>query len=205
MEEAGAGLRATSRMRLRVASWLISLALTGAVTALLIFNSTTLIQAGAPSIRVFVEAVRRPPPQQRARVRAAAMRSSPSEAAPVEAQPDLAALANELVCFTHDVERRRAAHCPEEQRPAWNPAARRPGDAPHQSSIPAFSVGERVLRTPGRCEIGLAGPGIEVCRSLYPDPPPPSRTAQQICEASHLGGPCTPPPFTGPTYTRPPH
>jgi hypothetical protein len=40
-----------------------------------------------------------------------------------------------------------------------------------------------------------AGAGVGVCGSFGTTPPPPSRSAEQICRDANMGGPCEPPPF----------
>ncbi|HVZ98689.1 MAG TPA: hypothetical protein VG841_00075 [Caulobacterales bacterium] len=194
--------RTVSRMRLRLVAWTASVALVGVFVAVLVVSSKTLLRDAPPVIRAYVEAQLHPAPDERARPARTRGDVSAAASAQAPASSDSAALADALICFSRDRERRRAAQCPEALRPQWDPNARLPGELPRDSQVPAYNFGELVLRNPGRCELDGGGVTIvKVCQSLYRDPPPPSRAAEEICEAGGVG-PCHPPPFTGPIYAR---
>ena len=40
-----------------------------------------------------------------------------------------------------------------------------------------------------------AGAGVSACAAFGVTPPPPSRSAEQICRDANMGGPCEAPPF----------
>jgi hypothetical protein len=114
---------------------------------------------------------------------------------------DRAALSQMLRCFGARRDAQRPADCPREAPPPqWSSRAELPvGGDYHQP--PAVDL-ERVY---SRAELNTivmptcrnAAPSAlraTGCVPIGPTPPPPTRSAQQICEEGGLGGPCAPPP-----------
>ena len=114
-------------------------------------------------------------------------------------------LAQMLTCFsTH---RREHTECPQPPPPTeFDHFGRIPAGRDFARPEPLdrntlYSPGEQMtLAPPIPCMTDI-GPAM-ACAHVTPDPPPPSRTAEQICDAGGIG-PCRTPPFVPPI--RAPH
>jgi len=131
---------------------------------------------------------RRNPAQQRT-----ARASSPD--APHDTRPaaDRVALAQMLRCFGSRREGARPADCPREPEPPdWRRSAELPMGGDYYEPPPVDL--ERVYTRAELATIVMppCGPG---CVPVGQPPPPPIRSAEQICEDGGLGGPCRPPPL----------
>jgi hypothetical protein len=104
---------------------------------------------------------------------------------------DRASLAQMLACLR-----------PRELRPPWCASEQSEGSEAPQAELP---VGGDFYQTPRNnrnriyspAELAtIVMPPCEVgCVRVGRPPPPPSRSAEQICEDGNLGGPCHPPPL----------
>jgi hypothetical protein len=101
----------------------------------------------------------------------------------------------------------RPADCPRlAQTPDWQQSGQLPvgGDFNRPPPInldQAFTRGELMARAvPPPCQLGFrttnvgTGVGASYCTHTYPDPPPPARDPDVICDAGGIG-PCHPPAF----------
>jgi len=134
--------------------------------------------------------------------RHAAQRASASSSAVAHprAAPDgeTAALAQMLVCF--GPHRNEHPECLSMRAgPDAHPTQINPWGHSDRDVLPnlrnVYSPGELMtIVPPGKCAPveGGSGASIGVCAQL-PDPPPPSRTAEEICVDANMGGPCHPP------------
>jgi hypothetical protein len=194
----------TAGIRVRTASFTASALLVLLAGALLVLASRAIVTLEAPAIqgvRVTIEP-RRPPPPVSAIHRAPssiAARGTPT-LTPLAVGPDV--MARVQSCLSPHVED-RPADCPQDIAPQdWRQSQQLPvgGDfnRPSPTNLDqAFTRAELNARAvPPPCQLGVhgAGAGVEYCQHIYPDPPPPSRSAEEVCEAGRIG-PCHPPAF----------
>jgi hypothetical protein len=141
-------------------------------------------------------------PQQRQPQRANAPASTSTQPnAPASA--DQQQLSSMLACFRP--RGRRPAHCPEEPAPnSDDPRTQLPvGGDFYQPPPPdldrIYTRAERdTIVMPSCVRDGpppTGGAGVSVCAPFGTTPPPPSRSAEQICRDANMGGPCETPPF----------
>lgn len=137
------------------------------------------------------------PPSARSRTGAPRVNSTdaPPTRTPLPAGRDM--LARALACFDTLREAPRA-DCPSEHAQSEPGAAFGYAPAPRRSRH-VFSRGEEMALFAGvepPCAPGLTYGNFSVryCARVTPKPPPPSRSAEEICEQGGLG-PCRPPAF----------
>lgn len=202
MGDAGIAL---SQAHVRIVSWAASALTVLAACALLVLGSRVsplTEDDSAQRVSVWLarpeeprtQPDRRAPQQQRAQ-------GAPSEAAAPDMRPaaDRAAMAQMLRCFGVRRESARPADCPREPPPPeWSARAQLPVGGDHYRPPPV-----NLERVYSRAELNTivmpqCGPG---CFPIGPVPPPPVRSAEQICEEGGLGGPCRPPPEHAPGAT----
>lgn len=119
------------------------------------------------------------------------------------ASTDQQQISSMLACFRP--RGRRPAHCPEEISPnSDDPRAQLPvGGDFYQPPPPdldrIYTRAERATLVMPSCvrdgPPSTGGAGVSVCASFGTTPPPPSRSAEQICRDANMGGPCEAPPF----------
>lgn len=187
--------------RVRAASRLGAALLCAAAFALLVTASRTFIAPERPAagVAVLIETERlEPPAPQQAQPRPAAGPGAPSYHAPPEsADPSVEAqmLQRSLRCASLRPGQPRPAGCPREAEPDdWrSPTVPRGGvyvREPEPDLERIFTRAERETLVMPSC----VRDGSGTCVRFGERPPPPSRSAEQICRDSGLGGPCAPPP-----------
>lgn len=152
-----------------------------------------------------IEVLLQPKPQEHPRpephpqnARAAPL---PSPLAPVRAGDPV--LAQMLVCFgPHRNEHRECTRTAEPNAPALPIGPHSDRDvAPDLHNV--YSPGELMTIAPGpKCAVLNPAAVAKVCMPIYPDPPPPSRTGEEICVQQNMGGPCHPPIPDEPQHVR---
>ena len=196
-----------THLRRRALSMAASTLVVGIACVLLVLSSRTTIfePRGSNIIDLVItpNPERREPdrPQRQAQPRANAPASTPTAPnAPTSA--DQQQLSNMLACFRP--RGRRPAHCPQEAAPnPDDPRTRLPvgGDfyePPPPDLDRIYTQAERdTLVMPSCVRDGppYAGAGGGACVPFGTTPPPPSRSAEQICRDANMGGPCEAPPF----------
>lgn len=194
-------------LRRRALSMVAStLVVTIACVLLVLSSRTTIFERLGPHVINVVIAPnpeRRDPdrPQRQVQPRANAPSSTPTAPNP-PVSADQQQLSNMLACFLP--RGRRPAHCPREAEPnPDDPRTRLPvgGDfyePPPPDLNRIYTQAEReTLVMPSCVRDGApgAGAGVSACVPFGTTPPPPSRSAEQICRDANMGGPCETPPF----------
>lgn len=183
--------------RVRGVARVAALALCAAFCALLVLASRTTLtpQSESHGVEVLLE---RPPERETTRP----SRSAPGPASPDQSQAPPAApsveaemLARMMRCVRRPGQP-RPADCPREAAPEdWaRPQIPMGGDyvpeeQPDMDRI--YTRAERQTLVTPSCIRDKTSQG---CVRIGIRPPPPSRSAEQICRDGGLGGPCTPPP-----------
>lgn len=195
----------TEKLRTRAASIAAAAVVCLVFCALLIVASRTdrMSSEDARGVEVFIARREVPPPRPRTpsqpRAVAPADARAPSTAPSVETQM----LRRLLTCVTRAGERPRP-NCPREPAPEdWaTPQLQVGGDfaQPEQPDMDAIytPAEQRTLVMPSCVRDGppaTGGAGVSVCAPFGTTPPPPSRSAEQICRDANMGGPCETPPF----------
>ena len=155
------------------------------------------------SVRIFMEeAPRTAPPPARASPppRGGVSVLSPDAPPTPTALPvDTEMLTRALACFER-LNRDRPADCPQEaleEAPGDRARTRRAYDiSPERAAPPTYTMGVDPPCQRGVSTVMLPGdtPGIQYCGGWGVTPPPPSRSAEQVCVEGGVG-PCHPPPF----------
>jgi hypothetical protein len=195
-----------THLRRRALSMAASTLVVGIACVLLVLSSRTAIfESTGPAIInvVITPNPERDPdrPQRQPQSRANAPASTPTAPnAPTSA--DQQQLSNMLACFSP--RSRRPANCPREATPdPDDPRGQLPvgGDfyePPEPDLNQIYTQAEReTLVMPSCVRDGPpgAGTGVAACVPFGTRPPPPSRSAEQICRDANMGGPCETPPF----------
>lgn len=194
--------------RRRALSIAASTLVVGAALALLVWSSrtTTWQDEAARGVDVIIverERDERPRQQPRQRAPQAGPPQARDASAEARAAADTAALSNMLACMRP--RGRRPATCPQEPAPdPDNPRAQLPAGGDFYQPPPLdldriYTRAERdTLVMPSCVRDGppsSGGAGVSVCVPFGTRPPPPSRSAEQICRDANMGGPCETPPF----------
>jgi hypothetical protein len=192
--------------RARALSFVAATSVVALICALLILVSRVAQYAenANEGVHVFIEEapqLQRPqtrsaPPPPRGGVRVAAPDAPPT---PTELPVDHAMLARALDCFDR-LSRDRREDCPREAleqeygdgertRSAYDPSPRRLRLVGSQRAVPPPCQ-------PGVSATTLEGgaPAVQYCGRFGVTPPPPSRSAEEVCVAGGIG-PCHPPEF----------
>lgn len=137
----------------------------------------------------------KPPEHPRATPHPQSARAAPLPSPLAPARSGDPVLAQMLVCFGSH----RREH-PECARAAAEPNAPEIAIGSHSDRDVApnlrnvYSPGELMTIAPeAKCAVLNSAAAAKVCMPTYPDPPPPSRTAEEICVQQNMGGPCHPP------------
>lgn len=187
-----------------IATWRVrAIASAGAVLAcvglfaLLVISSRTFIarEHSAAGVEVFLSPPERPrdAPQRPGVVRGPA--AAPSDAAPPAAPSVEAEMLSRMLRCARRAGQPRPPDCPRETRQEdWErPNIAVGGDyvQPEQPDHERIytRAEQQTLVMPSCIRDGAGG-----CVRFGVRPPPPSRSAEQICREGGLGGPCTPPP-----------
>lgn len=188
--------------RVRAAARAGAFVLCAAFCALLVLTSQTKLtpERAAQGVAVWIE---RPPERALARPSQPRAAGAPapdqSQAPPADPNVEAAMLSRLLRCARRPGQP-RAPDCPREAEPEdWRrPQIPTGGDyaAPDQPDMDRiYTRAEReTLVTPSCVRDKSSG----ACIPFGVRPPPPSRSAEQICRDGGLGGPCTPPPEPAP-------
>jgi hypothetical protein len=197
-----------THLRQRTLSMAASTLVVGIACVLLVLSSRTRIfeQFGPNVINVVITPKperldpERPQQRQTQRANAPASTSTQYDAPASAVQQQLSSM---LVCFRP--RGRRPPHCPEEPAPNRDyPRTQLPvgGDfyqPPLLDLDRIYTKAERdTLVMPSCVRDGppsTGGAGVSVCAPFGTTPPPPSRSAEQICRDANMGGPCETPPF----------
>lgn len=151
------------------------------------------------SVRIFMEEAPRdtPPPPTRASPpprNGFAVRSPDAAPTPTPLPVDTTMLARAMACFDR-LNRNRPESCPREaleEEPGDRARTRRSYDiSPERAPPIEYPMG---IDPPCDRGIHLTGAGIAGCVGFGVTPPPPSRSAEEVCVAGGVG-PCHPPPF----------
>ncbi len=186
--------------RLRAASRAGAVLACAALAALMVAVSSSVILLERPigAIEVVIEqAPPAPPPDQpNRRVSPSAPTAAYNGAAPATPSIDAAMGAQLLRCVVRPGQP-RPADCPREAEPEdW----RRPSlpvggnQAPREPSAEMNALYSRLEQTPAPMPSCIRDKTHNVCIRIGQRPPPPSRSAEQLCEEEGLGGPCALPP-----------
>lgn len=151
------------------------------------------------SVRIFIEEAPRPappparttPPPPRNGVAIVSPEATPT---PTQLPVDTAMLARALACFDR-LNRDRPESCPREaleEAPGDRARTRSAYDiSPERAPPVEYPMG---IDPPCDRGIHLTGAGIAGCVAFGITPPPPTRSAEEVCVAGGIG-PCHPPPF----------
>ncbi len=192
--------------RARAVSFVAAAALVALACALLLIVSRVVQYADDTSagVRVFIEEAPPPaqpqrragPPPPRGGMQTVAPDAPPT---PTDLPVDRAMLARALNCFDR-LNHERSEDCPREaleqeygdverMRRAYDPSPPRMSAYLTPSAVPPPCVRGVTTTT-------LAGdaPAVQYCGGWGITPPPPSRSAEEVCVAGGIG-PCHPPPF----------
>ncbi|WP_395644735.1 hypothetical protein [Terricaulis sp.] len=188
--------------RLRSATLVASALIVASACVLLWWFSRVIAAYEAPAFTGVAASVERPaPPRLQARRTAPppAVRSNAAVPVSETTMPVSAAmLARTLACTDTHLER-RPVNCPRSAEPHW-------GEAPAVAPSTGFgedplrldrgySVAERATLLTPSCRRDGGPPGmVSACMTIGRDPPPPSRSAEEICETGGIG-PCHPPAY----------
>lgn len=185
--------------RVRAASRLGAAAVCALAFALLVNASRTFIAPERPALGVEVLLEPRPQPPstpQRQRPPVAGP-ATPSELAAPQGDPSVETqmLSRMLRCVRRPAQA-RPADCPREAAPEdWaRPQIPMGGDyaqEPEPDMERLYTRAERETLVMPSC---IRDKTSGACMRFGQRPPPPSRSAEQICREGGLGGPCTPPP-----------
>lgn len=185
--------------RVRGAARVAALALCAAFCALLVFASRTTLtpQRESHGVDVLLE---RPPEREiirPSRTPAAPVAPDQSEAPPAAPSVEAEMLSRMLRCARRPGQP-RPADCPHEAAPEdWAPPQIPmggdyvPEEQPDMDRI--YTRAERETLVMPSC---IRDKTSSACVRFGVRPPPPSRSAEQICRDGGLGGPCAPPPET---------
>jgi hypothetical protein len=195
-----------THLRRRALSMAASTLVVSVACVLLVLSSRTAIfeRQGPNVINVVIapNPERRDPerPRRQPQLRPNTPSTPTTPNAPMSA--DQQQLSSMLACFRP--RGRRPAHCPQEPAPTPdNPRGQLPvgGDfyePPEPDLDQIYTQAEReTLVMPSCVRDGPpgAGAGVAACVPFGTRPPPPSRSAEQICRDANMGGPCEAPPF----------
>lgn len=198
--------RDLTHLRRRALSMAASTLVVGIACVLLVLSSRTAIfESMGPAIINVVIAPnpeRRDPdgPQRQPQQRPNTPSTPTTPNAPVSV--DQQQISNMLACFRP--RGHRPTHCPQEAAPTPdNPRGQLPvgGDfyePPELDLNQIYTQAERdTLVMPSCVRDGPPGAGAGVAARVPfgTRPPPPSRSAEQICRDANMGGPCEAPPF----------
>lgn len=187
--------------RRRAAAFALSTLLVGVALTLILFVTwrTHLTAAVDDGVRTWVESVPKPKPlPPRLHTPPPPPGAVPAIGRPSDIAND-AVLAQMLVCFGAD--RDKHPEC----AARWSDP-RLAANGPSISTAGAYAPPptSRVLVTASRplwqgipddpCAPGNHGAGMVTVCAPFPDPPPPSRSPEELCEAGRIG-PCHPPAF----------
>jgi len=199
---------AVADRRVRAASFGASFCVVAMACLVLLINSRAIVFLEGPAIQavgVQAEARTRPrpiAPPTRATGIATTNTTAPPTATALPVTREI--LAHVQACSNPHTED-RPADCPQMALPQNWRSQRLPvgGDfyePPAVDLSQAFTRSELALANPPPCHIGFSSTtignasAVQYCQHTYPDPPPPSRSAEEVCEAG-LIGPCHPPAF----------
>ncbi len=195
-----------THLRRRALSMVASALVVSIACVLLVLSSrTTIFESLGPNVINVVIAPnpeRRDPdrPQRQPQQRPNTPSTPTTPNAPVSV--DQQQLSSMLACFRP--RGRRPANCPREPAPnPDDPRGQLPvgGDfyePPEPDLDQIYTQAEReTLVMPSCVRDGPpgAGAGVAACVPFGTRPPPPSRSAEQICRDANMGGPCEAPPF----------
>ena len=195
-----------THLRRRALSMAASTLVVGIACVLLVLSSRTAIfERPGPNV---INVVITPNPERRDPDRPQRQPQRPNAPSSTATTPnapssaDQQQLSSMLACFRP--RNRRPAHCPQEAAPTPdNPRGQLPvgGDfyePPEPDLNQIYTQAERdTLVMPSCVRDGPpgAGAGVSTCVPFGTRPPPPSRSAEQICRDANMGGPCEAPPF----------
>lgn len=151
------------------------------------------------SVEVFITQ-RDPDRVERPRERTASARGERADAPPVATSNVEAQMLRRLLSCVVRPGQQRPAHCPRDAAPEdWRaPQLQVGGDFAQPEPLDMDQIytqaEQRTIVTPSCRRDG----GGSACIPIGPRPPPPSRSAEEVCAAENLGGPCRPPPDPAP-------
>lgn len=182
------------------------------VCAMLWWFSRVIAAYDAPPVAGVEVTLARPSPQRTPPRHAAqpteATRTSTVPAAETTLPLGAAMLARTLSCADPHPER-RPADCPASATPRFGAAPQYPpsegfGEDPLHLNR-GYSIAEQATLLTPSCKRDGGPPGmVSVCATIGRDPPPPSRSAEQVCEDGGIG-PCHPPQFRADEVVRQAH
>ncbi len=189
------------RLRQRALSVAASTLVVAVACVLLVLSSRTAIFEGLGPNAIDVVITENPDrpdperPQQRQPQQRQNAPASTSTQPNAPTSADQQQLSNMLACFRP--RRQRPAHCPSEPTPTPDdPRGQLPvgGDfyePPPPDLNQIYTQAERETLVMPSC----VRDGSGACMPFGTTPPPPSRSAEQICRDANMGGPCEAPPF----------
>jgi hypothetical protein len=202
-------LLAIADRKVRAASFGASLCFVALACTILLINSRAIVFFEAPAIQaVSVQVETRTPPRPIPRARPSGVATTSATAPPTAtALPVAREILEHVQACANPHAEGRPADCPHMALPQdWQQSERLAvGDdfyePPAIDLSQAFTRAElATISNPPPCHIGLSSTTIEnasavqYCQHTYADPPPPSRSAEEVCEVG-LIGPCHPPAF----------
>jgi len=195
--------------RVRTASFGASICLVALACTILLINSRAIVFLEGPAIQAVSVQVetRAAPPRPAAHARASGVATTNTTAPPTAtAIPVAREILEHVQACSNPRAEDRPANCPHLALPQdWQQSQSLPvgGDfyqPPPVDLSRAFTRSELALANPPPCHIGFSsvamgnGSGVQYCQHTYPDPPPPTRSAEEVCDAGGIG-PCHPPAF----------
>lgn len=180
--------------RVRVAAIGAAVIVCAAVAALLVIASHTEMRPGHSNegVAALVDIA----PRARAPSRTMPPARAPGAPAPsdIPASTEMQILSRLLACLDRRIEN-RPRNCPREPPPSeWHgPQLAVGGDfapPPGVDFDAIYTVAEQRTLVMPSCRRDSSN----VCIRFGARPPPPSRSAEEICRDANMGGPCTPPP-----------
>lgn len=183
--------------RVRAASQVGAVLACALLAALLLSVSGSVITPERPALGVAVLIERETPPErQTAQPRSRALGApTPSNAAPPASPSVDATMGAQLLRCVVRPDQPRPADCPREAEPEdWRrpslPVGGRYAPPPEPNMEQIYTRAEReTLVMPSCVRDKTSG----ACIRFGQRPPPPSRSAEQLCQEGGLGGPCAPP------------
>lgn len=185
-------------IRRRAASLTAALIVCAALGVALIIASRTIayLDEQARGVEVFVSPREEQPPPRTARAPMRTERSTPSQQTDAPATPSVEAqmLRRMLGCVRRPGERPRDGCPTEPTQESWETQRLRiggdfaPEEQPNMNRV--YTRAEQATIVMPSCMRDRRG----VCMRIGPTPPPPSRSAEELCEMEGIG-PCRPPPF----------
>jgi hypothetical protein len=195
--------------RVRTASFGASICLVALACTVLLINSRAVVFLEGPAIQVVsVQVETRTPPNTGAHARRSGVATTSTTAPPTATALPVAReiLARVQACASPHAED-RPANCPQDASAQdWQQSQRLPvgGDfyqPPYVDPRQVFSRAElATIANVPPCQVGfhaaVIGPAVamQYCARPLPDPPLPSRSAEEVCDAGGIG-PCHPPAF----------